>query len=160
MEQITVRDLRDADVEQLVAIAVAAWEPIYGHYRQQLGDEIFDMCYPNWDEEKSRQIRVACASKSVHVLVATRNDKPVGFVTFVCDGKVGTIGNNAVHPSCQRQGIASRLYQQAFQRMREMGMKAARVNTGLDPSHAPARRAYEKAGFDRQLPSVEYFCSL
>jgi hypothetical protein len=33
-------------------------------------------------------------------------------------------------------------------------MRVATVGTGGDPSHAPARRAYEKAGFDREIPSV------
>jgi hypothetical protein len=36
-------------------------------------------------------------------------------------------------------------------------MQAATVSTGGDPSHAPARRAYEKAGFSAQIPSV-WFC--
>jgi hypothetical protein len=34
------------------------------------------------------------------------------------------------------------------------GMRVATVGTGGDPSHAPARRAYEKAGFNLQIPSV------
>lgn len=33
-------------------------------------------------------------------------------------------------------------------------MALATVSTGGDPSHAPARRAYEKAGFGPGLPSV------
>ena len=42
-------------------------------------------------------------------------------------------------------------------RMREAGMRVATVATGADPSHAPARRAYEKAGFTVQIPVV-WFC--
>jgi hypothetical protein len=33
-------------------------------------------------------------------------------------------------------------------------MLAATVATGGDASHAPARRAYQKAGFEAQIPSV------
>jgi hypothetical protein len=39
-------------------------------------------------------------------------------------------------------------------------MRFAKVHTGLDPSHAPARRAYEKAGFTTQLPTVDYYRKL
>lgn len=37
------------------------------------------------------------------------------------------------------------------------GMKYATVSTGLDDGHAPARRAYEKMGFSKNLPSVKYY---
>lgn len=38
--------------------------------------------------------------------------------------------------------------------------EAATVGTGGDPSHAAARRAYEKAGFDAVIPSVWMFRKL
>ena len=37
---------------------------------------------------------------------------------------------------------------------------AAGDDTGLDPAHIPARKAYEGVGFDRQIPSVEYWQDL
>ena len=40
--------------------------------------------------------------------------------------------------------------------MRAEGMKIITVNTGLDEGHAPARRAYERAGFTAPLESVTY----
>jgi hypothetical protein len=46
------------------------------------------------------------------------------------------------------------MYAFALSRMREVGMRAATVSTGADASHAPARRAYEKAGFAAHIPSV------
>ena len=36
----------------------------------------------------------------------------------------------------------------------------AALGTGGDPSHAPARRACEKAGFDRAIPGVTYYKGL
>jgi hypothetical protein len=38
-------------------------------------------------------------------------------------------------------------------------MRLARVETGGDPSHAPARRSYENAGYTG-LPLVRYFKDL
>jgi len=52
------------------------------------------------------------------------------------------------------------MYAAALERMRAQGMRYARVRTGLDEAHAPARRAYTKAGFDIAIPSVEYYRSL
>ncbi len=45
-------------------------------------------------------------------------------------------------------------------RMRELGAEVATVGTGGDPSHAPARRAYAKAGFGPALPSVYAYARL
>ncbi len=39
-------------------------------------------------------------------------------------------------------------------RMKEAGMRVVSVASGGYPSHAPAHRAYEKAGFTVQIPSV------
>ena len=38
--------------------------------------------------------------------------------------------------------------------------KPITVTTGLDDGHAPARRAYEKAGFEKNLPSLTYYKKL
>ena len=39
-------------------------------------------------------------------------------------------------------------------------MEYAKVGTGLDPSHAAARRGYEKVGFEQVRPHVEYYMEL
>jgi ribosomal protein S18 acetylase RimI-like enzyme len=65
----------------------------------------------------------------------------------------------AVHPDHQNLGIGTELNTLALEKMREGGMKMAKVETGGDPSHAPARRSYEKAGY-RALPLVRYFLDL
>lgn len=70
------------------------------------------------------------------------------------DTQVGEIGLNAVHPEQAGQGIGTVMYNFSVAKMKEVGMKVATVATGRDPSHAPARRAYEKAGFTVQIPSV------
>jgi GNAT superfamily N-acetyltransferase len=65
--------------------------------------------------------------------------------------EVGEIGPNAVDPTHAGQGIGTAMYEFALADMRAAGLKVA---TGGDRSHAPARRAYRKAGFDREIPSV------
>jgi len=158
-----VRNLEPGDVEAAVAIAVAAWTPIYAQFRQTLGDEVFEAAYPNCLEAKARQVREACdPDNRAMVCVAERDGQVVGFITFYANVRpgVGEIGNNAVHPDHRGHGIGPQMYRHVLDRFRALGMRVAKVGTGLDPSHAPARRAYEKAGFDLQLPSVAYYRTL
>jgi len=80
----------------------------------------------------------------------------VGFVSIRIDkkAKVGEIGLNAVHPKYAKKGIGTQMYDFAVEIMRKEGMKVATVATGEDPSHLSARKAYRKAGFDVEIPSV------
>ena len=71
--------------------------------------------------------------------------------------KLGEIDLNAVDPAHQSGGIGTWMYEFALDRMKEAGMVIATVGTGGDPSHAPARKAYEKAGFGPALPSLHMY---
>jgi GNAT superfamily N-acetyltransferase len=61
-----------------------------------------------------------------------------------------------VDPDFQRRGIAARLTAHALAWFKQAGMSIAMVETGGDPGHAPARRAYESSGF-RLVPVARYF---
>lgn len=159
-DDIVIRDLGTDDVEPIIDIAVAAWEPIYAYFRQTMGEELFQAAVPEWQERKARQVRRACdPDDPARVCVAEEEGRIVGFVTFYIDrtSGIGEIGNNAVRPDMRGKGIAPQMYRHALARMKELGMRYAKVCTGGDPSHAPARRAYEKVGFDIRLPGVEYY---
>jgi GNAT superfamily N-acetyltransferase len=90
------------------------------------------------------------------VYVAERDGVVIGFVSLQLDPdtKTGELGLNAVHPDWAGEGVGTAMYNFAVERMREAGMRIATVSTGGDPSHAPARRAYEKAGFTVGIPSI------
>ena len=161
--EVVVRGLRPDETERLVEIAIRAWTPIYGTFRRILGDELFAVARPDWEQEKARQVRAACdPDDRAMVGVAELDGRIVGFVTFYADerSRIGEIGNNAVDPDFQGRGIGPRMYEYVFDRLRERGMRFVEVSTGLDPGHAPARRAYEKAGFSIQLPMVKYYRKL
>jgi GNAT superfamily N-acetyltransferase len=59
-----------------------------------------------------------------------------------------------VHPHHAGHGIGTALYEFALDHMRQSGMAVATVGVGGDPSHAPARHAYTKAGFGAAIPSL------
>jgi ribosomal protein S18 acetylase RimI-like enzyme len=69
---------------------------------------------------------------------------------------MGWIDIIGVDPDHQRQGIGSRLTELAIDHLRSRGMDIAVVETGGDPGHAPARAAYEAAGFTL-LPVARFF---
>jgi len=159
---MTICDLRpDDDVEEIVAIAMAAWEPIWVELARRIGEELFAVTRADVRADKARQIRAACEpADGAGVAVAEIDGRIVGFVTYYAGVKsgMGSLGNNAVHPDYQGRGIAGLLYACAFDRLRSAGMRFVHVQTGLDPAHAPARRAYQKAGFDVVgFESVNYY---
>ena len=160
MDELIIREHRSDDTPRILEIAVAAWVPIFSYYRETMGDEFFYLVFPDWQENKKRQVKNACdGERDAMVYVAEKNGEVIGFVTFytnVLPG-VGEIGNNAVHPDFQGHGTASIMYKHVFEKLRKLGMHSVKVNTGGDPSHAPARRAYEKVGFTVQFPVVDYY---
>jgi ribosomal protein S18 acetylase RimI-like enzyme len=169
VQEIVIRPLSPSDVDTAVEIAVAAWKPIFAFYRQTMGDELFLSAHPHWQQEKARQVRNACAPGSSAIVAVAEMPasegaatRMVGFCTCYANSTtgIGEIGNNAVHPDWQGRGIAQRLYAYVFECLRERGMRYVRVRTGGDPAHAPARRAYQKAGFEIALPGVEYYREL
>ena len=159
---VTVRDLGSEDIETIVQIALAAWEPIYRYYRQEMGEDLFRAVFPDWRAEKVRQVEGACRpGNGARVCVAEQEGQVVGFATYYATRSgVGEIGNNAVHPDRQGRGIGSQMYGYVFEQLRSLGMRYVKVSTGGDPAHAPARRAYQKAGFGVKLPGVDFYRAL
>jgi GNAT superfamily N-acetyltransferase len=95
------------------------------------------------------------------LVVAELHGSVVGVVQYQVDRRTesGSIGVSAVHPARQGKGIGSLMYKHVLDAMRAQGLKYATADTTADPSHAPARRAYEKAGFVA-VPTVHYHMKL
>ena len=82
--------------------------------------------------------------------MAVDGGRPVGFVAIALNAfheRMGVIDIIGVDPDYQRRGVSARLTSYATEHMRSRGMDIAVVETGGDPGHAPARAAYESAGF-------------
>jgi GNAT superfamily N-acetyltransferase len=157
MSKLHFRNARPDELGRLDAIRRAAFAPVFASFRSILGDEIYDLAQRREDEAQGGLLRSLLAPDSGWtVYVAESADEVVGFVAVQLNHEthVGEIGLNAVDPTRAGKGIGSAIYRFALARMKEEGMKVATVATGGDPSHAPARRAYQKAGFDLEIPSV------
>lgn len=163
MPDLHFRRSRPEDAARLESIRCAAFAPVFASFRAILGDEIYDLAQRREDEAQEVLLASLLAPESNWELyVAQSGEELVGFVSVRLDSQtqVGEVGLNAVDPARAGHGIGSAMYAFALERMKQAGMKVATVATGGDPSHAPARRAYRKVGFDVEIPSVWMCCKL
>jgi GNAT superfamily N-acetyltransferase len=154
---ITLRLALSDDLPRLQAIRRAAFAPVFASFRALLGEAIYDLAQRRSDEgQEGFLTSLVTADPGRTLYVAQAGDEVVGFVAVHLDRQtgIGEIGLNAVDPVHAGRGIGTAMYDFAIARMKEAGMKVATVSTGGDASHAPARRAYEKAGFHASIPSV------
>jgi len=158
----SLRDLdmapaRPDDLQSFQAIRLAAFEPVFASFRELLGDEVYELAQKREDDAQGELLASLLLPDSEWEVYAARiGDTIVGFVSIQFDDvtRLGEIGLNAVHPQQAGKGIGTAMYEFAIARMKDKDMRVATVSTGADRSHAPARRAYEKAGFNAQVPSV------
>jgi len=156
-----IRKFQPADLTRIQDIAAAAWQPVFRSSEELLGTDLFNLVSPDPEAAKRWQVATACEPDSgtkVWVVVDD-GDEIVGFITADLNRKtlVGEIRNNAIDPDRQSGGLGVLMYDFVLERMKEAGMKAVKVETGADEAHAPARRAYEKAEFERSIPSAMYY---
>jgi GNAT superfamily N-acetyltransferase len=136
---------------------------VFASFRSLLGDDIYEIAQRRDDDAQENLLASLLTAESEWELhVAHSGDELVGFVSLRLnhETQVGEIGLNAVDPAHAGRGVGTAMYELALGRMKEAGMQVATVGTGGDPSHAPARRAYRKVGFDAELPTVWMFKKL
>ena len=156
MSEVKIRDALPSDITAACEIAKECWADIYEGYKKQLGDEIYDIVY-SVDPLLTKAAKIKSAIEEGRVFVAECDGRICGFSSFTVDGKVGILNENGVKSSFRGMGIAQKLYDAVFERLCDAGCEVVRVGTGLDDAHAPARRAYEKAGFEASLSSIVYY---
>ena len=154
---IIIRWANDADREIVREIAKLSWKDIFEGFKKQLGEEIYSTVYAEDPlEKKARDVENSL--NAGNCFVAECDGKVVGFATFVINGKVGMLSNNAC--VLRGHGIAGMLHERIFEEFSAHGCTVAGVMTGLDDAHAPARRAYEKDGFKNSIETVTYYKEL
>jgi ribosomal protein S18 acetylase RimI-like enzyme len=157
MPDLHIRPARNDDEPRLQTIRAAAFAPVFASFRSMLGDEIYELSQKRDDEGHSAFLTsLLKADSGWEMYVAEQGNEIVGFMGVRLDAErhLGEIGLNAVDPSQAGKGIGTAMYEFAIARMKDAGMKVATVGTGGDPSHAAARRAYEKAGFAVFIPTL------
>jgi ribosomal protein S18 acetylase RimI-like enzyme len=159
---VVIRDLADADVADVVALSLRAWEPVFASFGAVLGLAVYRHLYPDWSRSQAAAVERVCRDPAMRVRVADEDGRRVGFVAVVVHDESfdepdsGEVEMLAVDPAAQRRGIGRALLDDGVEQLRRSGVRIVAIGTGGDPGHAPARRTYEAAGFT-PLPLVRYY---
>lgn len=162
-----IRPFTPDDMEDVVQLSLAAWASVYHSFEQVLGSKTYSLLFPDWRATQRTIVEKLCRGHA-HTYVwvdETQEGRIAGFVAYTLDSRengqehTAEVELLAVHPEYQNRGIGTALTRFALEKMQEGGIKLAVVATGGDAGHAPARRAYEKAGFTA-LPGVRYYRAL
>lgn len=158
---MTIRPYAETDAGAVVRLALRAWAPVFESIERAMDPAVYRTFYPDWRVQQQGAVEAVLAHPDQHVWVAERDGAAVGFVSVVLHrgDRMGEIHMLAVDPDHQGEGIGSALTDFAVEWMREAGMAVAMVETGADPGHGPARRTYERAGF-QVLPIARFFKKL
>jgi ribosomal protein S18 acetylase RimI-like enzyme len=162
MTQVRIEPYKPEQADAVARLSLRAWAPVFDSMAKAFPPYLYRAFWPaGWHAGQDKAVRDVCASPDMKVWVAVESGAVAGFVAlrFHTADKLGEIYMIAVDPEFQRRGIALALTEFAVARMKEAGMVVAMVETGSDPGHAPARAAYEKAGFGL-LPVARYFKQL
>ena len=139
-----------ADAPRLTEIIGAIWEGG--------GDAIVEKQYGQighapWQQYQSEAVLqwIQAPGASAYAVIDTEaGGQIVGFCSFMVQRErdTATVGYNGVAPSHQGRGIGSLMMGYIMERIRESGVGYAGVIVADNDAHAPARRVYEKAGFE------------
>lgn len=147
---MNIRNYIESDKPALVEITMLAWEPVFAKMEEFMKEEIYEIFVPDWRKEQLRSINSVCDSEDVEVIVAEEEGRIVGFSSVKSHPEdfLGEIYMIGVDPRHQQKGIGSALMEASIAMIKRNGFQLAMVETGGDPAHAPARKTYEKMGFD------------
>ena len=156
-QQILIRQAQEADLEAIYRINLTWGEASMAYLLEQrygpIGDEPAAVF-------KARTMDETCRRHLEDLLVAEVDGQVAGYALVLVDErrKVGTVGENAVDPAFRGHGIGTALQRRVQQVFRERGMRYAHVTTMVHDH--PARRVYEKMGFEEYARSIHYFMEL
>ena len=150
------------DRDAVLALSLRAWEHVFPLTKQSVPPFVYRAFYPNgWRERQYADLATVLDEEPGNVDVAFLDDRMAGWVCTRThpEDNMGEVYVIAVEPELQRQGVGRALLDRSIQRSRSNGMSMVMVETGDDPGHEPARRAYEADGFER-WPVARYFKDL
>ena len=146
-------------LEGVLDITRRAWSPVFPLMQDDIPDYVFDAFYPDgWLKRQLADVEMTCRDDETSMWVSFTDGELSGFLGLRAheEDSMGEIYIIAIDPRYQRRGLGTALMMFAFDWMRERDLTMAMVETGDDGGHAPARAAYESAGFAR-YPVARYF---
>jgi GNAT superfamily N-acetyltransferase len=108
---LTIRPAIDQDVQDLVELAVLAWEPVFRAFEQVLGPNIYALLCPDWRKRQQNAVKRVCTESEMTGWVADVEGVVTGFIAYEMNlvEKTGGVDLLAVHPDYQNRGIGAEL---------------------------------------------------
>ncbi|WP_103063413.1 GNAT family N-acetyltransferase [Actinomyces qiguomingii] len=123
---------------------------------------VYDNFYlDGWEVRQREDLAQVLAREADCCDVALVGGELAGWVCtrIHAEDSMGEVYMLCVDPEYQRRGVGAALLRHAHARAHDAGMRMVMVETGDDAGHAPARAAYEAAGYVR-WPVARYFKEL
>ena len=158
---LTFRHALPEDIAPAIKILFTAYTPIYEGFREQMGNELFNVFFGGWEGPKEE--RITKMISGIHGYAALLDGQVAGLGHWwpVSGSRtLAALSENAVAADLRGRGLGREIHEHLMDRMREEGFTHVRVGTGLDPAHAAARRAYAKVGFEKGLPNIDYYAAI
>lgn len=148
--------------EQVIDLAISAWEPVFEQTRNEVPSFVYDAFWPQgWQDRQIQEVTALLDSRPETVWLSLRGTVLTGFLGICIhpEDQMGEVSIIAVSPDAQRKGVGKSLMEFAERHIRAAGMKMVMVETVGDTGHTPARRVYEGLGYER-WPVARYFKQL
>ncbi|EHJ52572.1 GNAT family N-acetyltransferase [Streptococcus macacae] len=159
---ISIKSYQSHYKEAILSLSIESWAAVFPKMRSAVPDFVYDNFYPQgWESRQTADLSQVLDGKSNQILLAFSDDELAGWIAYHIhpEDKMGEIYVLAVAPKHQGKGVATKLMEDACQKITQAGMKMVMVETGGDPGHLPARKTYEAFGF-KTWPVARYFKKL
>ena len=159
MSELDIIPYRPEFRDQVIGLAVRAWNPVFAKTRNDVPRFVYDAFYPQgWQARQTADVASLLDTEPENIWLALQGNDLAGFIGIRShpEDQMGEIHIVAVSPDRQRRGIGRKLMEFAEQTIRASGMKMVMVETIGDSGHEPARRAYEAIGYEG-WPVARYF---
>lgn len=154
MVPFCIRPYRSEDREAIYEITTRAWRGVTMAELREL--RFGPLGGRAWFDHKAAGIVAKCERTPDQCVVAEVEGRVVGYATYgyQIDGEVGVVGDNAVDPDWQGRGIGTALVGRVVDTLRDAGVRLLEVSTF--EHDAPARKVYERLGFEEIASTVHY----
>lgn len=104
-----------------------------------------------WQQWMSQMVLDDFNAPKWHAFVVEHDNVIVGFCSYNIEPERsrGTVGFNGVAADCQGKGLGSAMLRFVMDKIRSSGVSFAAVVVADNEAHGPARRVYEKQGFEK-----------
>ena len=152
---LLIRPARYEDIDVAKSITKAAFGPVS---TARMNEDFFgeELGGKPWYVHKNKGVEAYFNTNLNSIVVCEKSGVVVGYATVIYheDIMIAEIGNNAVHPDYQGQGIGKAMQREISRRMKEDGFTRFTVKTLT--CDIAAQKIYEKLGYEKIASDIIY----